>query len=729
MEERSKRRKSTVKFQKSSRQSQSNLIHNQTTLVGSYMSLMENQKLVVAVLRYKTNDGSKIKLPVLFKVSSEQIPKDLRLLEIHRDNLIYIEIDGCKPLAAMIVSVGDDSVQLSEIYQTFINKELKSNPSSAEKKISNWLIVDNISISKFESQRLPITSEEDLTEVKKRIETLNSQVKNQSRIYQDPQPSTSAQSDLIQDDLFADDDDDDYFDESNSDLSHSLIPDQLKENDFMDNLQKLKSLNSSEVESPQDIKLIIDKVIDTFESVFYSKEMKDQQEKNIIQVEKNPGEVRYIPEEDKTYSSGQTTMIEGILPVYTNKYKAAISAKSKSEYQPAAIITNIIRFAFPKHWLVGVTVKGAGGRKSLISIWNHQNPLANPGEGQFKNGLGEKRLRALIDHVVRKGKFKKYDKATEKFLVGCLAKAMHSCRPKPNFLSSAINLDDISDPDSDIDSEIYHLNIRKKEGSKVINRSDQALRVVTRRSSRSQKQGNSPREKESVQEKVPEVKSTETNHSKGTLSTCIEKLPDHQENEDESTSGCENENQTDVSEKNGSRSAEIIEVDMGNSRESEEPEINVEPILPSLNPGSDGKVSNIVSDSEKNSPAESDSLQTSDVSINDSGNHSISPEDRSLEENTNIPTAEENTVNDPIHDESDGDSSQIGGKRTKNCDNVTKKQRSDVGDAIPLTQAIPESISDESIDCDDITEEDRVILAKLKSKGVLSKFFNRLANN
>lgn len=112
MEERSKRRKSTVKFQKSSRQSQSNLIHNQTTLVGSYMSLMENQKLVVAVLRYKTNDGSKIKLPVLFKVSSEQIPKDLRLLEIHRDNLIYIEIDGCKPLAAMIVSVGGKFIKI-----------------------------------------------------------------------------------------------------------------------------------------------------------------------------------------------------------------------------------------------------------------------------------------------------------------------------------------------------------------------------------------------------------------------------------------------------------------------------------------------------------------------------------------------------------------------------------------------------------------------------------------
>lgn len=110
--------------------------------------------------------------------------------------------------------------------------------------------------------------------------------------------------------------------------------------------------------------------------------------------------IRIIPK-DKTYEANKITHIEGILPVKSSGYRQAFKAKTKAgksyeELEPSMLLNNIIRNCFPKHWLKNTTIRGAGGKKGLVTIWNYENPLSDPCTGAFKNGLGQKRLMAII---------------------------------------------------------------------------------------------------------------------------------------------------------------------------------------------------------------------------------------------------------------------------------------------------------------------------------------------
>lgn len=109
-------------------------------------------------------------------------------------------------------------------------------------------------------------------------------------------------------------------------------------------------------------------------------------------------DLRFIPEEDATKSSNGVTLVEGILPVKTVKYKRFVKSLPKNilEREPNAVITNFVKFCFPNHWLTGVTVAGKGNNRSLLSIWNYQAPLSSPIAGPIDETLGKARFDALI---------------------------------------------------------------------------------------------------------------------------------------------------------------------------------------------------------------------------------------------------------------------------------------------------------------------------------------------
>lgn len=149
-------------------------------------------------------------------------------------------------------------------------------------------------------------------------------------------------------------------------------------------------------------------------------------------VENANSDIRIIPEYDATKDQGNITLIEGILPVKTAKYKKAISSlqRDTQNREPSNVITILSRTCFPDHWVSNVTLKGKSGRKSLISLWNHEFPLTVPCSGNYNEQLGKARYQALLDHTMRKSGRKSYDSEAEKHLSTVLAKAIHYKRTK-----------------------------------------------------------------------------------------------------------------------------------------------------------------------------------------------------------------------------------------------------------------------------------------------------------
>lgn len=105
-----------------------------------------------------------------------------------------------------------------------------------------------------------------------------------------------------------------------------------------------------------------------------------------------------IISDDKTYEDNNITLMEGVLPISTFKYKKACRSFTRKleDRKPTAVLTNIVKHCFPNHWINDVTLRGSNGRTSLISIWNHRNPLSATAKGPIIQGLGENRLKALI---------------------------------------------------------------------------------------------------------------------------------------------------------------------------------------------------------------------------------------------------------------------------------------------------------------------------------------------
>lgn len=106
--------------------------------------------------------------------------------------------------------------------------------------------------------------------------------------------------------------------------------------------------------------------------------------------------LRFISENDETrYLSKEVINVEGILPLPSVHYKQAINFKP-DKHKAENIVYNIIRLCFPEHWISNVTLRGSGGRTSLISIWNHVEPLRWPLGSPVDPNLGERRFRALL---------------------------------------------------------------------------------------------------------------------------------------------------------------------------------------------------------------------------------------------------------------------------------------------------------------------------------------------
>lgn len=159
-------------------------------------------------------------------------------------------------------------------------------------------------------------------------------------------------------------------------------------------------------------------------------------------------DIHIINEEDKTKELGNIMLIEGLLPVRSSKYKKAMASlpSSYQDREPSQVIATLAKMCFPDHWITGVTLKGSGGRKSLLELWNHDDPLKCPVSGEVDKRRGSDRYQALIDHTMRKCGKKSYDSGTEKHLGTVLSKAIHYKRTK---ILTAKGWDDMDETSSD----------------------------------------------------------------------------------------------------------------------------------------------------------------------------------------------------------------------------------------------------------------------------------------
>uniref|UniRef100_T1KYK4 Uncharacterized protein n=1 Tax=Tetranychus urticae TaxID=32264 RepID=T1KYK4_TETUR len=403
------------------------------------------EKLVITIVRIRSKVNTDKTVPIGFKVSEESIPSDIKPMKIHVNNLVNLEIIG-KSIKAMIVAVGDDSQELIEAYKGFYEKEIESKGSNSayEKRISHWFGTNQIKMTKSGGKALDATSQETFDQF------LTTARNSCRREHAKPAKSSffpSVDSNVIQLDSDGDDTSDDG---SSSDYDPKSEVKSKKGSESLhigkESIQKL---------TQQQVRDILANLWSSLENypASYGRNLMEgiyQLLAHLIAITENMetldfypsvgnenDDIHIIPEDDKTAISDfdeKIILVEGIFPLPYKKYKSAIKAKftvkDEIESGPAGVLNNIIKIAFPSHWLIGVTLRGSGGRKSLINIWNYKDPITAPLSGETDQSLGEKRFRALLDHCVRKSGKKSYDKSNERSLIATLAKAMHYMRTK-----------------------------------------------------------------------------------------------------------------------------------------------------------------------------------------------------------------------------------------------------------------------------------------------------------
>uniref|UniRef100_T1KE65 Uncharacterized protein n=1 Tax=Tetranychus urticae TaxID=32264 RepID=T1KE65_TETUR len=424
------------------RSSKKKFIYKQRTLLGCFCKLMEKQKLAVGIVRVLANKKEKI-VPFVFKIDENNVPTNLHPLRIHRKNMVTLEIDGVKSMNCMIVSIGDDSKDVIENYKVFLDKVKESEIKIApiENKITHFLAIEKIRIGSISETLNPIPIQ-DFDSWLRRVNIVTRRFK--AKTSQDESQADSAVIDV--DSNSSDSDDEDYdsdyenpgFGESSTaKKSSSDEKKKIKSNDFdrekiTQSLEKIKSL--SVTNENIDEEMLKDFAAEIHDVLFHLTKQIENREM-IEYYHSFSGEtdgIRIIPEEDQTIKKDSKILIEGVLPLSYDKYQVAMNMKSTKdeEFGPAGIISNLIRFCFPRHWIENVTLRGSAGRQSLITIWNYRDPLKDPPKEPFETYLGESRFRALLDHAVRKSGRKSYDKDAEKSMIGSLSKAMHYARGK-----------------------------------------------------------------------------------------------------------------------------------------------------------------------------------------------------------------------------------------------------------------------------------------------------------
>ncbi|XP_025017231.1 uncharacterized protein LOC112539174 [Tetranychus urticae] len=465
-------------------------IYNQPTLIATMLSLKQEEKAIVAVVRIKDPLIGDQLIPFGFKCHRDLIPCDIKPACLSSKNTVSIAVEGIKPLKAMIVGYGDDSKEVSEAYKIFCEK---SKDINAQKKINIWL-----SSSLIYFTQISVSSLEKIqrSEFEHFVKVADSQKKGKF-----PKTSTPLKKpqEIVQIDL-ADEKDQDSNQGKHLQTAGSSkqVMVKVEEDEHVKpSIQHVKEVVKEIQEiagysiTQASVKAFHAKVARTFDVLYSYLESRDDSPKSKfkLRISERPDNY-FIPTYDRTYESGNFTYIEGLLPVPTKKYKRAMNnIPSKiEELEPTLIISAIVKFAFPNHWITDVTLRGAGGRKSLITIWNHQNPIANPAEGAFENGLGVSRLRALLDHAVRMCGKLSYDLLVEKALHTSIAKAMHYVRTQLLIKTSGR---DSSEQDSsylteEMDFEIDPADYMSQES----NDPDDNIRVTRKKSRESQSHNN-----------------------------------------------------------------------------------------------------------------------------------------------------------------------------------------------------------------------------------------------
>uniref|UniRef100_T1KU52 Uncharacterized protein n=1 Tax=Tetranychus urticae TaxID=32264 RepID=T1KU52_TETUR len=408
--------------------------------MGSLVKLMENEKVVVALVRIRDKGESEHSMPLGFKVNKEKIPAHIKFDKFHSNNMHNLTVPGVKPLPVMIVCLGERKIP------------------GLTNKINHWIQVSGISLTKIDKSMFkPVllkefnsfmkaaesTSKAKQKEVPPEVVTLTDE--NSSGASKPTlSAAESSKTSFSGSTSFFKEHGSSYHDYENlKDLISSTKSLAIKYR------ASAKVLSSTDPNKPF--------FIETAQMFMNLLEIVDNLERSIANIkQESPGEpfpsdLRIISEEDQTREQGKTTFIEGLLPVKTSKYKKAIASLPAeiNDREPSHVIATIAKLCFPDHWINGVTLKGSGGNKSLFDLWSFENPLKFPMSGTIDKQLGYDRYQALLDHTMRKCGKKSYHSEAEKHLSSVISKAIHYKRTKIN---QPKGWDDISDEEEDSDS-------------------------------------------------------------------------------------------------------------------------------------------------------------------------------------------------------------------------------------------------------------------------------------
>uniref|UniRef100_T1KTA1 Uncharacterized protein n=1 Tax=Tetranychus urticae TaxID=32264 RepID=T1KTA1_TETUR len=446
--------------------SKSKVILNQPTLIASICCLMANQKLVLIVLRIKKSGSNEETIPLGLKIDSDKIPKGFKPLEIHANNLVEIIIDGVDPIPGLIVAIGEDSQDLMSQYAVFADNVKDLSIPTLSPKIVHWLGIENILIHSIKATALPAVKHREFDAFLKRAEAIKKiSLKRVKKPIEKPEVVTISdsqepqKSDVIESKYF-----------ENPSVSSLIFHVKDRIQTLKSNLQTFPISTGCEHFFDQTIK-VFDKLVDIIEISNTNIRISDCNQNVKVKIEQVDG-INVIPEDDRTFEKNKITYIEGSLPVATKNYTKALNSlpKKYSERESTIVLASLVKFCFPVHWVKDVTLRGSGGRSSLITLWNHENPLTNPCSGTFTNGLGENRLRCLLDHAVRNCNKKTYDQAAEKLLITQLSKVMHYARTKILDLKKVPGLRIVTKSDFEDDAESVseeELMPKPKDRSKI----------------------------------------------------------------------------------------------------------------------------------------------------------------------------------------------------------------------------------------------------------------------
>lgn len=299
-------------------------------------------------------------------------------------------------------------------YKIFCEKAKRWRIPKLSTKINHWLSINCLSITPIVDNRLQAISKTHYDSFIRRIET----IKRRERLDRKNKNKRTADSaaEIVTVDLESEKDLPDRILEESEikkekdeplNLASSLHQDDvvtcIKLNEIRQNLENFKTLVSSisclDVYGKYFNELI--KVLQSFLEVLNEIKITDQyaivESTKVDNQSEATAYMNTIPI-DKTFEEGNKIMIEGILPLIASKYKkvSKLLCKKVEDRDPASYLTLIVRYCFPTHWITDVTLRGSGGRKSLITLWNNKFPLTDPVSGPVETGLGEMRFKALI---------------------------------------------------------------------------------------------------------------------------------------------------------------------------------------------------------------------------------------------------------------------------------------------------------------------------------------------